>query len=197
MIAYQLFDRLQNYKGTLGAATKENIFSIDAPPIDQHILPRNLSAMDALRDGATSWITDGSRGYRYERDMNLDLKNPRQELPKDSSGILAMNAIPYQTDQKIDLARPEDYEASNGVLLLQQAVMNSQKQDSLFTDPKAMEGGGPDGFVGGADAQGRNSKGMSQEELYSMGGSATGNDDNRLYLDEDGTINSIESIVNF
>jgi hypothetical protein len=196
MLAHRLYDREGNYNGPLGAATKENLYDITAHPLDQRIFPMDHGFHEAFQDGATSWITQAGRGFRWERDMNMDVKNPREELTKDKPGLLAMDVIPNQIDQKIDMSHPADYEASNAVRLFQQSEMNGMYQEKMFTDPKALENPNSEKL---SELSGSNGlKGTSQQELYSMEGSAAGKSSNHLYLDEDGTfLNSVENLVAF
>lgn len=194
MLRGRLWDRQGNYNGSLGAATKAHVYDITAAPLDQRIFSMDHSFADAFKEGATSYITDGARGYRTERDMNMDLKNPRQELPKDRAGLMAMNTIPNLIDQKIDISTPADYEASNAVRLFQQSELNARSQDAMFTDPQAMENPSLAGDGRGSAPQ----KGLSQLEMYTFDGSAAGKPSNFLYTDQDGEyLNSVENVVAF
>lgn len=196
MISQHLWSRQGNYEGPLGAATKENIYNIEAHPLDQRIFPMDHGLHEAMKDGASSWITEGGRGFRWERDMNMDVDDPRQELSKDRSGLLAMNVIPNQIDQKIDMAHPADYEASNAVRLFQQSELNGMYQEKMFTDPQALSKAQSGRLAETSDSN--SLKGQSQLELYSMEGSAAGLVNNHLYLDEDGAyLNSVENLVAF
>lgn len=181
MLARRLYDRQGNYNGSFGTATKSNIYDIAAAPIDQRIFGEERDWAEMLKDGATSYLTDGSRGTRFERDMNIDIKNPREELPKDKASILAMDTIPNLIDQQIDVSRPEDYEAHIWARAFQMSEMNSKAQDSLFTDPKSMEN---PALVQEGNT-GTPVKGMSQDELYhTLGAAGIVND--HLYTDQDG-----------
>lgn len=192
---YHLYDPQGNYQGPFGAATKHLIYDITAAPLDQSVFSMEKSWDKVFQEGATSWTTDGARGYRKERDMNMDLKNPRQELPKDRAGLLAMDTIPNLIEQKIDMSHPADYEASTAVQMFQMSEMYSKAQDTLFTDPKSMEN--PQLRQEGPNT-GKPQQGISQLDAYGMEGSAAGRINNFLWMDEDGAyLWSTESTVAF
>jgi len=195
MLRHRLWDKLANYSGPYGMASKADLNDIQVHPLDQRIFKSDDSFAEAFKEGATSYITDGARGYRTERDMNMDLKNPRQELPKDKPGLQTMNTIPLLIDQKIDMATPADYEASNAVRLFQQSELNARYQESMFTDPQAMQ---KNPALSGDQRMSQATKGLSQEEFYGMEGSAAGRPNNFLYMDQDGNyLSSVENIVAF
>src|SRR5947207_12705086 len=98
MLAHRLWDLQGNYNGPYGAATKAHVYDITAAPLDQSIMSLEKSWDMVFKEGATSWTTDGARGYRKERDMNMDYKNPRQELPKDRSSLLAMRSEEHTSE---------------------------------------------------------------------------------------------------
>lgn len=192
MSQYKLWDRLSNYSGGYGSAKKDAIMDISGNRLDQQILPLDHSHADSFRDGASSYLMSNGLQSRMRRDLALDAKNPRQELPKSEADEKMIDLIPNQIDQMIPMSHPADFEASNNVLLLQQSRVHSTDQETMFTDPKALENKNLHG-----DLPGRPNQGASQQEVYSFEGSAAGRQSNHL-TDEDGAyLNSVESNLAF
>jgi len=197
MLRRRLYDPQGNYHGSFGSATKADLYDITAAPLDQRIFSIENSYHEIFKEGATSYMTDQAKSEDRATQIAQELKNPRHELPKDRTGIITMDTIPYQIDQQINMATPMDYQASTYARMFQMSEMNAKTQDTLFTDPKAMENPAlvQEGSGGRPSAA---AKGMSQLELYSMDGSAAGILSNRLYLDQDGApLMSIENLVAF
>lgn len=196
MLAHRLFDLQGNYKGPFGSVTRELLYDITAAPLSQQIMSQENSYHEIFKEGATSYMTDQARVEDQARQIDVETKNPRHELPKDRAGILAMDSIPYLIDQQISMATPMDYDAQTWARTFQLSELNAKTQESVFTDPKAMENPSLVQEKGGG--QGGPAKGLSQLELYSFEGSAAGVLTNRLYLDQDGApLMSIENNVAF
>jgi len=192
MTQYKLFDRLSNYGGGFGAAKKEAIMDLSAHRLDQQIFPFDHSAEDFHRDGASTFITQAGLESRMKRDLSLDIKNPRQELPKSASDEKSIDVIPNLIAQMPDMSHPADYEAHNNVRLLQESRLHSTEQETLFTDPKALENPRLN-----TDGQGKDNRSVSQLQVFAFDGSAAGKESNHL-VDEDGAyLNSVESVNAF
>lgn len=192
MTQYKLYDRLSNYGAGFGAAKKEAVMDISAHRLEQQIFPFDHSAEEFNKDGASSYITHAGLNSRLKRDLALDAKNPREEMEKSAADIRMIDAIPNLIAQQPDLSHPADYEAHDQVRLLQESRAHSTEQETMFTDPKAMEKPQIN-----TDRQGKASKGMSQLQIYSLDGSAAGIVSNHL-TDEDGAyMDSVESVSAF
>lgn len=166
--------------------------NISADRLDQQIFPSDGNELDRFRDGATSYITRSGYNSRMARDLTLDAKNPRQEMTKDQDSLDAINAIPDFVPDEVDISHPADFEASNAVKLYQQSRVNSTAQETMFTDPKALETKGLN-----TDGRGKELQGIPQSQLYSFSGGAAAKTSNFLE-DEDGAhLNSVESMSAF
>jgi len=222
--AYKVFDRMMTMKTYYGSADKEAMMSIDADPLDQQVFPFDHGRLDHFNDGASSYITSSGLYSRLSRDLAMDIRNPRQELPKNPSDTRPMDIIPNLVPQQPDMSNPADYESSVAVNLYRQAKRNHRNQDNLFIDKKAQQAGAMGGQnnydykggrlngnkgSGGGSVSGRkftNSdtwgitplEGLGALELYSHEGNAAGVHMNRLATDEDDAyLNSIESMSAF
>jgi hypothetical protein len=185
-----LFNPLRDYSGPIGNVKKFDMYRIDSNRLDTQILELNDSVLGALSDQASGIISMAGRTSRHARDYNIDVKNPREELPKDKGSILQMNAIPNLRPQMVDISHPADYEASNAIKLLQESNFNSQQQESMFTDPAALKRN-----MGESDAkQFQDDQSLTKTQEYMLEGSAAGIQSNRLTTDEDGSyVNSVEA----
>lgn len=69
------------------------------------------------------------------RDMHLDYKNPREQLPPDFMSIKQAEIIPNFDQVMLNLLTPEDYEQQDQVKLVQDSRVNYMNQSALYTDP--------------------------------------------------------------
>lgn len=185
-----LLHPLRDYSGPIGNVKKSDMYNINSNRLDTQIMELSDSVLGALSDQASGILSMAGRASRHARDYNVDIKNPRQELPKDRSAIEQMDAIPNFVAQMVDVGNPADFEASNAIQLLQQSNFNSNQQESMFTDPAALQRN-----LGQSDAkQMTDDQSLTKTQEYMLEGSAAGIQSNRLMTDEDGSyINSVES----
>jgi len=172
-----------DYGVPLSGTKKQKLTDFSASRLDQMLFSEDEKGHDIFNDAASMVIDNLQLESRQRRDMALDFFNPRQELPKDVAAERIVDQIPDFAAQVIDLAVPGDYEAQDQVRLVQDARANFIQQSNLFDNPDSREGGG--------------ARGISANDMYSLGGSAAGLKTDRLQ-DEDGSyINSVDSVQAF
>lgn len=180
-MAYNLFGRYENYGGGFGSAKKENIMNISASWIDQQIFPIDMAHMRTANDGASQFLTHRQYTGSQARDMAMDAKNPRQELPKNPSDVRNIEEIPQWDPQEIDMSTPMDYTAHDSVRMMQESSNYHSMQENLFTDSKLL-----DHPELNTDKVGNTVHGLAQNDVFNskFEGSAAGKINNHLW-DED------------
>lgn len=213
-MSYKVFDRMMSVPTYYGSAKKEHIMSLDADRLDQQIFPFDHGRLDYFNDGASSYITSTNINSRLSRDLAMDIKNPRNELPKSNNDTRTIDVIPNLNPIQPDMSTPEDYEASVAINMYKQARQNHRKEDNFFVDKKAQKKDKANG-VGSSVGPSKGNKGPGKAreadtydaeplkslgilELFSHEGSAAGLHMNRLATDEDDAyLNSVESVQAF
>lgn len=183
-----LFGRFGNYKGPYGSASKASVMDLGAASIDQQMFPFDQTHLRSAAEGASNYMTSRQLDGNMKRDLAMDVKNPRQELPKNPNDLSNIDEIPFWAPEMIMINMKMDYSAHDQVRLLQDATQNFLKQENLFTDEKLV---GKDQY--NTDKVGKTMTGISQAQMYSFGGSAAGRVSDRLYDDGDYTLNSVTS----
>ncbi len=184
-------DRIAHYNGYVGSAKKEAIYSLSADRLEQQFYPFDHEWLMRGKPGATDILSQRQLTGAKARDFALDLKNPKQELPKSRLDVKHVEEIPQWDPQQIDISTPMDMEAHDQVNLLQSSNLNAMKQENLFIDPDLV---GDSKY--NTDKVGTKLQGIPQTELYNFEGSAAGRISN-YFNDDGGRLNSIESTVAF
>lgn len=205
---YKIWSPAYNYKGSYGVSTKERIHQLSSDRFDQDFFPIEENYAKIANDFAGQYTTPLGLSGRIQRDMALDMGNPREKLPEDFVSAKLIDTIPmYGYSHPPDLSLPEDYKQNDQVALVQQAFLNAAKQEELFTNPRYFD---PKSFNPkqvsqqvndlNTDKVGQGNQPITQLEFYSMDGSAAGRETNFLGTedsDENYRMNSIESMVAF
>jgi hypothetical protein len=177
---YYLFGRFGNYSGGYGNAVKEDVMDLGGNRINQQIFGFDLNHFSESATLATDYLTTRQLDGAMKRDLAMDIKNPRQELPKNQSDIRNIEEIPRWGVDQIMISTKEDFGVHDQVKLLQDSTVNYLAQENLFTDPEVM---GKAKY--NTDRVGSQPKKETQASFY-YGGSAAGRITDRLY-DEEGT----------
>jgi hypothetical protein len=178
---YYIFGRRGNYGGGYGAAKKESIYDLAADRIDQQIFPFDMQHFAEANNLATEYLTLRQLDGSMARDLAMDHKNPRQELPKNKSDLRNIEEIRWAPDAMI-VSSPMDYKAHDQVQLMHDANQNYMTQEGLFTDPKLS--GEADSL---SDHSAVSTRGEGLDQAYTFGGSAAGKINDRLYDEPSGT----------
>lgn len=186
-----IYERISNYSGYLGAAKKEDIYSITAHHLDQQFFPFDFAWIAAGKPAATDYLTQQQLTRAKARDFAFDIKNPRQQIGANPLDVKFIEEIPQFEPEQVDIMTEADYTARDQVQLLQESNLHYTKQENLFIDPELI---GETEY--NTDKIGKSKGGISQLQLYSFDGSASGTISNRF--DEQGyRMNSVESMVAF
>lgn len=204
---YKIWAPVFNYKGSYGVSTKDKIHTgIDQNETDFFPIEENYAKV--ARDWTSQYTTPLNLSYRIQRDMAMDMGNPKEKLPEDFVSAKLIDAVPiFGYSHPPDMSLPEDFKQNDQVLLTQQAFLNAQRQDQMFTNPnyfdkQVSESGGSEPEVKelNTDKRGKGNKPLGQMEFYSMDGSAAGMESNFLGSeegDESYRVMSIETMVAF
>lgn len=122
------------------------------------------------------------------RDMHIDYKNPRDQLPPDVVSIRQAEIIPNFDPVMRDLLTPEDYDQQDQTKLVKDANLNYLKQSNFYSDTNQA---GTDTY--NSDKMGRGERGLrAKQELEFNNPSATGAQTN--FLDTEGGL--VDGIYN-
>lgn len=199
MAAYELWSRMNNYKGGYGHGIKEKIHDITANRFEQEFFGPEELYNHVANDQAGQYVTTMGLGSRVRRDMAIDAVNPKQKLPEDQTSSVLLNTVPmFAWSHPPDATLPEDFKGHDQIKLFQQSFFNAYRQEQLFNDPRFF-----DDYMdpeNNSSKQNVSNKGLPASQVYNMDGSAAGRITNFLggeKRDESYRENSVESMTAF
>lgn len=199
MSNYSLFGRMgeYGYSGSIGEAKKADIYNLGGDRFGQQIIVGRNTLQPSANDFSTSYITHAGALSRLQRDFNQDSTNSREEMQKDPYSTQLAGVPDLLNPPQLDISTPMDYAAHNQINLVQDSIINHQRESERFINPNTF------GKDTKEQERGKGFNGMPEEDFYGLEGSAAGMISNRLdymasRIDEDGQrLNSIESTVAF